>query len=186
VTVVLTCARHEQWPALLLRPWAEADLPGLLGIYRDPAMRRDSGRPLVTMQDARRWLAVQERGWDDGSRLSFAVLAAEPVTGRHQLAGNVVLRGRSGGEPSAEVGYWTAAPARGRGIACGALHTLTGWAFDCFRADGLRRLRLLHQVDNHASCRVAQKCGYDLEDVLPASPPAFPLAGHCHVRCAPR
>ena len=38
-----------------------------------------------------------------------------------------------------------------------ALDTLTSWAFDTFEADGLERLELPHQVDNPASCRVAQK-----------------------------
>nr|WP_329224007.1 hypothetical protein [Streptomyces sp. NBC_01485] len=36
-------------------------------------------------------------------------------------------------------------------------------------------LELLHQVDNSASCRVAQKCRYELSGLLPAAPPAFPL-----------
>lgn len=41
---------------------------------------------------------------------------------------------------SAEVGYWTAAQARGRGVAPRALEALTAWSLDAFRADGLERL----------------------------------------------
>lgn len=41
----------------------------------------------------------------------------------------------------------------------------------------------MHQVDNPASCRVAEKAGYRLDRVLPAVPP-FPLDGHLHVRGA--
>lgn len=66
-----------------------------------------------------------------------------------------------------------------------ALEALTGWAFDTFdtfEADGLERLELLHQVDNLASCRVAQKSRYDFDATLPAAPPSFPRDGHLHIR----
>jgi RimJ/RimL family protein N-acetyltransferase len=58
---------------------------------------------------------------------------------------------------------------------------VSAWAFSRFAAGGLARLELLHQVDNAASCRVAQKSGYVFEEVLPARPP-FPRDGHRHVR----
>jgi RimJ/RimL family protein N-acetyltransferase len=86
----------------------------------------------------------------------------------------------------AEVGYWTAATERNRGIASQAVELLTTWAFENFGAQGLQRLELLHQQDNLASCRVAQQSGYALVKLLPAEPPAFPSHGHLHVREAPR
>ena len=58
------------------------------------------------------------------------------------------------------------------------------WALDAFRADGLECLELLHQVDNLASCRVAEKSGYQLDSVLPPAPPSYPLDGHLHIRRA--
>jgi RimJ/RimL family protein N-acetyltransferase len=79
-------------------------------------------------------------------------------------------------------GNWTAAHARGRSVAPRALQTLTDWAFDTSVTGSLQRLGLLHQLDNTASCRVADKTRYRLEGVLPAAPPAFPLEGHLHVR----
>lgn len=53
--------------------------------------------------------------------------------------GDVVLNDATSGKPAAEVGYWTAAHARGRGVAPRALNALTNWAFDTFAADGLER-----------------------------------------------
>ncbi len=98
----------------------------------------------------------------------------------------MVLKEVTSGKPAAEVGYWTAAHARGRGVASRALEALTNWAFDTFEADGLERLELLHQVDNLASCRVAQKSHYDFDTLLPAAPPSFPRDGHLHIRARKR
>ena len=182
MTVTLHSPPCGQRSALLLRPWTEEDIPDLIDVYRDLGLRRGTRAPVTSDEDARRWLGVQQRGWITGERLSFAVLEWEPAVGGHRLAANVVLKGRAAGMPSAEVGYWTAARARGRGIAAGALEALTDWAFGSFSSDGLHRLELLHQVNNHASCRVAQKCGYDLEAVVPAKPPTYPNDGHLHIR----
>jgi RimJ/RimL family protein N-acetyltransferase len=148
-------------------------------------MRQSSRRPLVTDQDACRWLAVQQQGWADGSRLSFAVLAAKRADERDGILGNVVLKGYAAGSDTAEIGYWTAAAARNRGVASGAVEVMTAWAFASFAAHGLERIELLHQQDNPASCRVAQKSGYALVRDLPPEPPAYPVAGHLHARPAP-
>jgi RimJ/RimL family protein N-acetyltransferase len=181
VTVVLRSANIVQGTVLLLRPWTTLDIPCLLEIYRDPLMRQSSRHPVTTNQDAFRWLEVQQLGWTDGSRLSFAVLE-ERGSQPGRVLGNVVLKGRTAGKDAAEVGYWTATAARNRGIASQAVEMLTAWAFERFGALGLQRIELLHQQDNVASCRVAQKAGYALITVLPADPPTFPMAGHLHAR----
>ncbi|MFF0471104.1 GNAT family N-acetyltransferase [Micromonospora zamorensis] len=160
---------------LALRPWCANDLDALVDAYRDPVLRRWTRLPVTNAAEARQWLDRVRRDWDDGSRYSFAVLRDDPDGPR--LVANVVLKNATPDGPTAEVGYWTAAWARGRGIAPRAVVTLSGWAFDRF--PGLTRLDLLHQVDNVASCRVAQKSGYVFQEVLPARPP-FPLDGHRH------
>jgi len=179
MTVVLHVPPTPSAPALVLRPWTDDDVEPLIEAYRDPTLRRWTSLPVESAEDAVRWLDVQEDGWASGKRLSFAVLEDQPGEGR--LVGNVVLKTTDLATGSPEVGYWTAAYARGRGIAPRALDALTVWAFDTFAADGLDRLALLHQVDNPASCRVADKADYRFERILPAQPP-FPNDGHLHVR----
>ncbi|WP_225858725.1 GNAT family N-acetyltransferase [Streptomyces albicerus] len=185
--VVLQVAPTPTSPALVLRPWCTEDVAALVEVCRDPGLRRWTSHVVENDADGARWVQAQQRHWAAGDRFSFGVLeaqpAAQPGSVREQLVGNVVLKEVTSGKPAAEVGYWTAAHARGRGVAPRALEALTGWAFDTFAADGLERLELLHQVDNLASCRVAQKSRYDFDSVLPAAPPSFPRDGHLHIRC---
>ncbi|NYV73370.1 GNAT family N-acetyltransferase [Streptomyces sp. UH6] len=160
------------------------DVTALVEVSRDRALHQWASSVVGNDADGRRWVQAQQQGWAVGERFGFAVLEAQPGSVREQLVGNVVLKEVTSGKPAAEVGYWTAAHARGRGVAPRALEALTNWAFDTFKADGLERLELLHQVDNLPSCRVAQKTRYDFDTLLPAAPPAFSRDGHLHVRRA--
>ncbi|WP_431046916.1 GNAT family N-acetyltransferase [Streptomyces sp. P1-3] len=160
------------------------DAASLVEVYQDHDLRRWTNSPVESEADGLRWVRAQGRGWAAGDRFGFAVLERATDGAPPQLVGNVVLKEVASGKPSAEVGYWTAARARGRGVAPRALEILSAWSFDTFRANGLERLELLHQVGNLASCRVAQKSGYAFDRVLPSAPPSYPLDGHLHIRCA--
>ncbi|MBO4254057.1 GNAT family N-acetyltransferase [Streptomyces griseorubiginosus] len=181
----LTVPATPSAPALVLRPWQTADVPALVDLIGDEAMRRWTSWDVEDAAGAGRWVRAQRRGWEAGDRFAFAVVEAadgEDAEGPGTPVGHVVLKRPLPGASSAEVGYWTAARARGRGVAPRAVRALTEWAFEAFAGEGLVRLELRHQVDNAASCRVAEKCRYGLGKVLPAAPPAFPLDGHVHVR----
>lgn len=171
------------------------DVAGLVEVCRDPVLRRWTSHAVDDEADGVRWVRNQQRSWATGDRFSLAVFAVpavptaleeRPGQSREELVGNVVLKEVTPGAPVAEVGYWTAAHARGKGVAPRALEALTHWAFDTFEAHGLERLALLHQVDNVASCRVAEKSRYAFDSVLSATPPAFPREGHLHIRHLPQ
>jgi len=193
-------------PALILRPWRAVDIPALTAEmshdYRLGGMwPRPDERPFraalrggaertgpMDERDAARWLASQDRGWRDGDRLCFAVLEADDVGGC-VLAGNVGLKnrdetGRIGERETTEIGYWTAVAARGRGIAPAAVRAVTDWVFDAFAGTRLRQIMLVHNVDNPASCRVAEKAGYPFQEFSPANPPHWFTDGHIHMRLA--
>ncbi|MFE0255718.1 GNAT family N-acetyltransferase [Streptomyces sp. NPDC059010] len=192
MTRQLEAAATPSAPALVLRPWQPADAPALVELRRhdarDDALSRWTSSAVHDEADAVRSIQEQQQGWETGHRFGFAVVEPEICGTGGQLTGHVVLKNVTPGASSAEVGYWTAAQARGRGVAPRALQALTDWALTTFPDDAallhvtLTRLELLHQIDNTASCRVAQKCRYPLATLLPAAPPAYPLAGHVHVR----
>ncbi|MEU1884739.1 GNAT family N-acetyltransferase [Micromonospora sp. WMMD987] len=166
-------------PGLVLRCWRDDDVAALVEAHRDPELRARTRHPLTTPAQARRWVAANRQGWAAGRRFSFAV--CEPAADGERLVACVLLKDVTPGRADAEVGYWTAGPARGRGVATRAVDAVSRWAFTRFAAAGLARLELLHQVDNPASCRVAEKSGYPFVEVLPARPP-FPRDGHRHIR----
>ncbi|WP_371268704.1 GNAT family N-acetyltransferase [Streptomyces atratus] len=101
--------------ALFLRPWNDGDVEPLVEAYRDPTLRRWTGLSVESIEEAVEWLELQRRGWATGKRLSFAVHEDRSGTGEGRLAGNVVMKRTSSSQESAEVGYWTAVHARGRG-----------------------------------------------------------------------
>lgn len=65
---------------------------------------------------------------------------------------------------SAEVGYWLGVSYWGRGIATGAVKSLTALAFAA--APELRRLYAVPYASNPASARVLEKAGWRLEGRL--------------------
>ncbi|BBC35177.1 hypothetical protein SGFS_064710 [Streptomyces graminofaciens] len=177
MTVRLSAAATPTAPALTLRPWRPDDAAALVVAHRDPGMRRWLVTHLDSEDDARRWVDEQSEGWASRTRLGFAVLegAGRPV-------GHVVVKVVESSGGVAEVGYWTSAEVRGRGVAPRALDAVSAWALGGQGLLPLARLELFHASGNLASCRVAEKSRYVLHSVLPAQPPHFRTEGHLHVR----
>jgi RimJ/RimL family protein N-acetyltransferase len=192
MAVSLAVAAEGRTPALLLRPWQAADMPGLLaamdreypagGLRSNPyvgaGLRRWTGPR--DENEAASWLSGQDRGWQSGDWLALAVVGR-----RGRVVGQVGLMNREGGRVGdggfAEISYWTAADARGLGIAPAAVRAMTRWAFGSFGSDGLPLIMLVHDLDNPESCRVAGKSGYEFSEISPANPPLWYSAGHVHV-----
>ena len=165
----------EPVAGLTLPPWQDDDADALIiAAAGDPLLQRWTRIRVAGPDEAQQWLQAQHDGRRAGSRYSFAVLDESG-----KLVGNVALKRPDPAAAEAEAGYWTAAYARGRGVAPQALGALTRWAFATFPE--LRCLRLLHQVDNTGSCRVAEKSGYAYHETLAARAP-YPREGHLHRR----
>lgn len=156
--------------ALLLRPWRRMDAEPMVAAWTDPEIRRWAGygAALPSVATMEHWVAWNREQWRAGRRAAFAIEAPDG-----ELAGSITLRnfdrdvhGNYG--DTAEAGYWTVPRARGRGTAPTALAALSSWAFAQPKRGGLgvRRVELRHAVANAASCRVAQKAGFQHEGTL--------------------
>ena len=146
---------------LHLRPWQAGDAGPLERVLADPSVSRWTGLPSRSAQE---WVTSTYPGrWADGTGAGFAVLDA--TTG--DLLGGVDLHGVDTADGTAEVGWFTVAEARGRGIATEAVGVLCRWAFD---AVGLQRVTAQVEVGNWASRALAEKAGFTVEGVLRDAP----------------
>jgi [ribosomal protein S5]-alanine N-acetyltransferase len=136
---------------LRLRPWSAKDAPSLAAVYADAQIQRWHHRAM-DRREAARWIADTARRWNDESDAEWAVVDPEDV-----VVGRVALRHIALEIGQAEVSYWTAPAARGRGIAGLATGRLATWALE---EVGFWRLVIRHSTENDASCRVAVAAGF--------------------------
>jgi RimJ/RimL family protein N-acetyltransferase len=140
-----------------LRPFRAEDAPALAAACQDPEIPRWTSVPSpYGERDALEFIARTSRA--DRAELSLAVVEASDAA---ELLGAIGLRLPVPGV--GELGYWLAAPARGRGVATRALRLLCGWAFERLL---LARLQLHTLPGNEASERVAERAGFTREGVL--------------------
>lgn len=138
--------------ALLLRPWAQDDVPAFLSAYRDEEICRWHTRRASTEAQVREWFDAYRRDWlrEEGGHWAI-------TRDGDEVLGRIALRGLDFDDGVANVAYWVLPAARGAGTASTALATLTEWAL---HEAGFQRLELDHSTHNAASCRVATKSGY--------------------------
>lgn len=140
-----------------LRPWTESDVDELVRCCNDPLIPHFI--PVIPVpysaEDARafvtRTVMVGELNLAITDRATGALLGAAGVAVRPWDAG------------MAEIGYWLAPEARGRGAATRALRLLSRWTL---REWPIGRLHLMADVDNTASQAVAERAGFTREGVM--------------------
>lgn len=125
---------------------------------------RDSDIPRYTLmledmseQDARKWILRGIARWSLGvARFAVTLPPSDVCVG--QVGMHLDFEARR-----AEAFYWLDRDARGQGIASEVLELVTRWAFT---EHGMHRAQLVTHVDNEASHRVAERCGFKREGVL--------------------
>ncbi|MDJ0953934.1 MAG: GNAT family protein [Acidimicrobiia bacterium] len=131
-----------------LRPWRTQDAVWYLDA-RDEEILRWTTEPVeLTVADFATGLAKL----DGRSRAGFAIVDEDG-----DLVGNVAAV-RTG--TTADLSYWVASAARGRGAATFALVAMTQWVADNWPVS---RLELQINPDNLASTVVAERAGYTNE-----------------------
>ena len=140
-----------------LRPLREDDADDLAAGCSDPLTQRFL--PLLpspyTRQDARWWISEGAPAANAAGGAAYAI--ADATTGR-LLGGGGYHRVREG---AAEMGYWVAPWARGRGVATAAARAIAADAF----SRGIGRLGLRTERENTPSQRVAIAAGFTREGV---------------------
>jgi len=138
---------------IVVRPLARGDIPDIVAACSDPEIPRWTRVPSpYTREDAEQFLAISATEAAAGEGVALAVADAG---GR--LIGTVGLMDVDRERGSGEIGYWTAAAARGRGAATRAVALLRDWAHSEL---GLAELEILPHRDNRPSQRVAELAGF--------------------------
>jgi ribosomal-protein-serine acetyltransferase len=143
---------------LTLRPFSQSDADDVVSACQDVETLRWLPLPRpYTRADAEWFIGTfgpTQR--DSGEGVVFAIESA----GR--LAGAIDLKRVNWVTKVAEVGYWVAPWARGRGVASGAAQALSLWAI---RDHGFERVELFAATGNAGSQRAAEKAGFVREGV---------------------
>jgi RimJ/RimL family protein N-acetyltransferase len=131
-----------------LRPRRLEDAGAVTAACQDPEIPRWTTVPSpYTREHAVEWLSQRE---PDMAHF-FAVDAEDRLLGSFSVMEIDAERGYG------EIGYWVAAAARRRGVATRAVTLLRDWAVSL----GLRELEIIPDPANTASCRVAERAGFE-------------------------
>ncbi|WP_328339853.1 GNAT family N-acetyltransferase [Micromonospora sp. NBC_00421] len=146
---------------MLLRPWLAADADDVHRACQDPDIQRWTTVPRPYRPEHAHGFVTEiaPRAWADGTGAPFAVCDA--ATG--ELLGSCGLVSIDRALDSAEIGYWTAPWARGRGVTVRAVRAVARWAFGAL---ALRRLVWQAEVGNHFSRLVALRAGFQVSGEL--------------------
>ncbi|OLB75363.1 MAG: GNAT family N-acetyltransferase [Actinobacteria bacterium 13_2_20CM_2_71_6] len=142
---------------LLIRPWQPDDADAVYRACQDPDIQRWTTIPApYGRAEAQRFVAeFTPAAWDAGTAAPLGVfdLASGELLGSNGLGSTNPARN------SAELGYWTAPWARGKGVALTATRAVATWAFAHF---GLNRVTWSAEIGNHASRLVALRAGFQI------------------------
>jgi RimJ/RimL family protein N-acetyltransferase len=147
-----------------LRPWGLDDVPAIAAACDEPEIARWMHQvpSPYTERDAREYVLSTQAMWRERRGGVFAVIETKTGEAVASCAVHVI-------DPeleNVEVGYWTAAHARGHGLTTRAVKLIAGWALNDL---GAERVQLRADVRNIASLRVAEKAGFLREGVLRAA-----------------
>ena len=147
---------------IAIRAYAHADADALLAVVQASMPTLSQWLPWATADydhaRAQAWIAHCIAAREADREYHFGVFDADSGA----LLGGVGLNHRIPAYRSANMGYWVADAARGRGVAVEAARQAARFGFDTL---GLQRIAILILPQNRASLRVAMKLGAVCEGV---------------------
>lgn len=138
--------------AVTLRSWRKEDAAWYVAQLSDPEILQFTTESAATSTD--HFLDALTKLAVTPGQAGFAIV--RPDTG--DLAGNIAAVLDEIDHTAAEISYWVAAEARGRGLATRAVRELCSWTRENWPA--VREVTLWTHADNIASQRVALAAGF--------------------------
>ena len=158
------CAKLGRVPTLVapslsdgeigVRAIVPGDIPAIVAACADPEIPRWTRVPSpYTREDAERFLAIAATEAAAGEGLALAICDVAD----DRLIGTIGLMEVDRRRGYAEIGYWAAAAARGRGATTRAVVLVRDWAGAELE---LAEIEILCHCDNRPSQRVAERAGF--------------------------
>ena len=142
---------------LVLRAPTSADVDAISEACQDPEIPRWTTVPSpYGRADAEDYVRLVSEWWENGSQTVWAAYADGKLVASIGL--HHIVEHSTGGD--AELGYWVAAPARGRGYLTEAARAVIDWGFTEL---GLARITWRAVVGNIPSARSARTLGFRFE-----------------------
>ncbi len=148
---------------ITLRPVRYSDIEAIYEACQDPLIPRfTTVASPYTLTHAQYFVQEQEPArFASKSELLFVI--TEGHEAEEKFCGLISFHSVSLSNHAAEIGYWIAAPARGKGIGTTAAKLITEYGFQTM---GFRRIEALVDVDNEASKALLRTAGYELEAIM--------------------
>lgn len=138
---------------LVLSAPEASDIDAIYEACQDPDVQYYTSIPSpYTREDSVSFVRMVAEWWEQGSCCTWALRSESGLAG---VVGLDSIRDRA-----AELGFWLAPGARGRGYMTEAARAVIDFAFGPMR---LERVQWRAVVGNHRSARVAQKLGFQFE-----------------------
>lgn len=115
--------------------------------------------PNFSEKEALSWINSLPEAWKTGNQYAFAITNSK----NGAFLGGAGFNHINPSYQLANLGYWVRTSAAGQGIATQATKLLAQFSIKKLK---LLRVEIVVAVDNHASLRVAQKCGAAREGIL--------------------
>jgi RimJ/RimL family protein N-acetyltransferase len=139
---------------LVLRPRGPEDIDAIVAACQDPEIPRWTRVPSpYTREHALEFLELSAAEAAAGEAVGLLACDASGM-----LLGSFSLLDLRAAPDYGEIGYWLAAPARGRGFATRAARLLTDWGHGVL---GRERIEIIVHRDNAASHGVPLRAGYE-------------------------
>ncbi|WP_434810484.1 GNAT family N-acetyltransferase [Microbacterium sp. bgisy189] len=143
------------------------DVEAITAAAQDPEVPRWTTLPSPYKRtDAEDFVRLSRSWWDENSEYTWAVRAGGQwigMLGLHTHKSRPSHRDHAGG--AAEIGYWMALQARGRGYLTEAAHAVVAWGFSA-EGLGLARIEWRAIAGNIPSARAARALGFRYEGLL--------------------
>ena len=148
---------------ITLRPAEERDIVSIYEACQDPTIPRFTTVPSpYTMTHATSFIREQApTHFAQKSELLFVITKGHFEEA--EFCGVISFHSINLHNHTAELGYWIAASARGKGIGTRAATTISDYGFSTM---GFRRIEALVDVDNAASKALLASAGYQLEGIM--------------------